>query len=193
MQLRSFASIAQPIHGARTHRVLAAPPRPAAASDNALDALISVGMEPDAAAQVLLAAGAGGAAPAGAAVALVCRVLTDVARVPVARLREILPQAPELLAAAPEELLARYAALGEAWPAERQLQQAVATYPGVLARDFPANLQRCMATLSELGFSNAQVAAAILRAPSLATLRWEARAGRRRRACARVVVSPAAA
>jgi len=101
----------------------------------------------------------------------VCRALADVVRIPVAELGNVLGECPEILAAGSTLLLERYDSLRSAWPSERKLQSDIRRYPFMLEERFLPSLQRFMSTLKDLGFSEAQVAAAVVRAPNVATLR----------------------
>jgi hypothetical protein len=122
---------------------------PPSESPSAL-ALEGVGLPSAAAAQ--LVAAAGGALDPDQ-IERACRVLVEVAGVPVSSLRHVLIRAPEILAVPAASLEQQYDVLLEAWLDERQLRAAVRAHPAILTHAFTANLKRCLATLEEMGFT----------------------------------------
>ncbi|KAL4448238.1 hypothetical protein ABPG75_005457 [Micractinium tetrahymenae] len=127
-------------------------------------------------------AAAGGAAPAAATdttphaasapvtagqVDSVCRVLVDVAKVPVGRLREVLLRTPQLLGCSAEELRKQHEVLAPVWRRPRRLAQAILKFPAMLVPEYPAQLGTGLKMLGSLGFGREQVSAAILRHPQV--------------------------
>jgi mTERF len=101
-----------------------------------------------------------------------CFVLHTVVRIPVAKLPRLLRNADSEFLNLPIEIIsANYKAICSAWPTERQLRDAIISYPDILTSSFPGELKRCMTSLRDIGFSTAQTAAAVVRCPELTKLR----------------------
>jgi len=131
--------------------------------------LWSVGVQADEAEELLRAAKS--PAISSDQASAVCEVLADVVGIPVVKIRDMLTAVPELLATDAAIVASRYETLLAGWPDERQLQKAVCRNPCMLTTSYTSDLNRCMATLVGMGFTPAQTAAAVLRAPSLAQYR----------------------
>jgi hypothetical protein len=101
-----------------------------------------------------------------------CFVLHTVVQIPVAKLPELLLNADsEFLTLSSTTISTNYKAICAAWPTERQLQVAIIAYPNILKSSFPRELQRCLTSLRDMGFSTAQTAAAVVRCPQLTKFR----------------------
>ncbi|KAL4520094.1 hypothetical protein Ndes2437B_g04506 [Nannochloris sp. 'desiccata'] len=100
-----------------------------------------------------------------------CFVLHTVVQIPVAKLPELFLNADgEFLTLSSAVVVANYKAICGAWPNERQLRYSVISYPAILTSSFPKQLQRCLTSLRDMGFSTAQTAAAVVRCPELTKL-----------------------
>jgi hypothetical protein len=101
-----------------------------------------------------------------------CFVLHTIVKIPVAKFPELFLNADsELLTLSSATISTNYKAICSAWPSETQLRDSIISYPGILTSTFPKELQRCITSLRDMGFSTIQTAAAVVRCPELTSLR----------------------